>query len=181
MTCGKGYSERAVKCRVSNVNQEDFRCDASKRPLHRRPCSIGPCPTTPELSTTTTTTPPPQTAKWRYGSWTEVGYDRFVILDKMLIYFYYIQICGSCMFMLHRWELSVEHIDSISSYPILWNCVIVLVYLSVFDCLYVCLCFYLYLSLFLSLSVWKKGLMPMEKTCIYVFILSYVDTHNFGK
>ena len=73
MTCEKGVSMRAVKCRVSTSLLEDRACDASKRPQDARSCFMGSCPTARPLTTTTTPRPAPQAAFWRFGSWTEVS------------------------------------------------------------------------------------------------------------
>ncbi|XP_012936105.1 A disintegrin and metalloproteinase with thrombospondin motifs 9 [Aplysia californica] len=70
VTCGKGISMRAVKCRVSGSFQEDSVCDAGMRPQDKRSCFIGACPTTPPQTTVRLNTVP-NAAYWRYGSWTE--------------------------------------------------------------------------------------------------------------
>lgn len=71
MTCGTGVSLRAVKCRVSEGFQDDAVCDASMRPVDKRACFIGACPTEKSISTIAVKTVP-KAAFWRYGSWTEV-------------------------------------------------------------------------------------------------------------
>ncbi|BFZ08740.1 hypothetical protein BsWGS_11778 [Bradybaena similaris] len=70
VTCGTGVSLRAVKCRVSEGFQDDAVCDASMRPVDKRACFIGACPTEKSISTITVKTVP-KAAFWRYGSWTE--------------------------------------------------------------------------------------------------------------
>ncbi|KAK6176237.1 hypothetical protein SNE40_014557 [Patella caerulea] len=71
VTCGKGHEERAVKCRLQDVLQEDSICDASKRPVDQQPCYRDGCQTTPSLSDVETTSSYPDQAYWRFGSWTE--------------------------------------------------------------------------------------------------------------
>ncbi|PVD24393.1 hypothetical protein C0Q70_14875 [Pomacea canaliculata] len=71
VTCDKGVSMRAVKCRLASSLLEDTQCDATKRPEDTQPCFMGACPTTPPLTTTTTAKTAPQAAFWRFGSWTE--------------------------------------------------------------------------------------------------------------
>ena len=83
VTCEKGVSMRAVKCRVSTSLLEDSACDASKRPQDTRPCFMGSCPTAPPLTTTTTTALAPQAAFWRFGSWTEVSQLCNVVLSVL--------------------------------------------------------------------------------------------------
>ena len=86
VTCEKGVSMRAVKCRVSTSLLEDSACDASKRPQDTRPCFMGSCPTAPPLTTTTTTALAPQAAFWRFGSWTEVSQLCNVVLSVLFFF-----------------------------------------------------------------------------------------------
>ncbi|ESO96234.1 hypothetical protein LOTGIDRAFT_174945 [Lottia gigantea] len=71
VSCGKGHKERAVKCRLKEVLQDDSVCDASKRPVDRQPCYREGCGTTVGLPIQEKTTLYPQQAYWRFGSWTE--------------------------------------------------------------------------------------------------------------
>ncbi|GFN84331.1 A disintegrin and metalloproteinase with thrombospondin motifs 9 [Plakobranchus ocellatus] len=71
VTCGNGMSMRAVKCRMAETFQEDSICDEAQRPVDKRACFMGLCPTIATTTTEIITKPTPPQAYWRYGSWTE--------------------------------------------------------------------------------------------------------------
>ncbi|XP_041349612.1 A disintegrin and metalloproteinase with thrombospondin motifs 9-like [Gigantopelta aegis] len=69
-SCGKGEHMRAVRCRSPRGNiLIDSICDAASRPIDKRSCFLGSCPTSPPP--TTPTTEESTSAYWRFGSWTE--------------------------------------------------------------------------------------------------------------
>ena len=77
VTCDKGVSTRAVRCRVNDSFGENSFCNADSKPMDSRGCFMGACPTTappklvaaPRISRNDL----PRTAYWRFGSWTEVS------------------------------------------------------------------------------------------------------------
>lgn len=113
MTCGTGVSLRAVKCRVSEGFQDDAVCDASMRPVDKRACFIGACPTEKSISTIAVKTVP-KAAFWRYGSWTEVR--REIWMLKAVIW----SMCMICSLSL--FTISVHYLCSLSMFTInLWQ------------------------------------------------------------
>ncbi|XP_059166444.1 A disintegrin and metalloproteinase with thrombospondin motifs 9-like [Physella acuta] len=68
VTCDRGISMRAVKCRVGEKLQDDSFCDSSLKPDDTRQCYMGACPTPKPKPTITSQA---VGAYWKFGSWTE--------------------------------------------------------------------------------------------------------------